>query len=147
MPYVKVWIHSVWSTYKGTPLLTKEIRPLMLEHIRENAKNKNIYIDCINGYTNHLHCLFSLRSDQTITKVMQLIKGESAFWINKQQLLRQKFAWQEEYYAVSIGESDLKRVRNYIKNQETHHSKRTFEQEWVEFLEKYKFEKSTNPSL
>lgn len=68
---------------------------------------------------------------------MQLIKGESAYWINKQQLIPQKFFWQEEYYAVSVSESAVGKVRNYIKNQETHHKKKTFEQECTEFLNNY----------
>jgi REP element-mobilizing transposase RayT len=117
-------------------------------HIRENAKEKGIFIDFINGYNDHCHCLVSLGVDQTIQKVMQLIKGESSFWINKQGLLAdlpsaeiEKFEWQDEYFAVSVSESMLDIVRNYIKNQEEHHSKKTFQEEYDEFISKYGFEK------
>ena len=125
-------------------LETQEIRQKMWNHIIENAKEKGIYIDFINGYSEHCHCLISLGVDQTIQKVMQLIKGESSFWMNKQKLILDKFEWQEEYFAVSISESVLDRERNYIKNQEQHHSKKTFDEEYNEFIMKYGFQKFTD---
>ncbi len=142
MAYVKVYIHFVWSTKNRYPYLaSKEIRIKVWNHIRENAKAKGIYIDFINGYSDHCHCLVSLGIDQTIQKVMQLIKGESSFWINKNSLTKEKFEWQDEYFAVSVSESVLDKVREYIKNQEEHHDKRTFEQEYDGFISKYGFEK------
>ncbi|MEO9257335.1 MAG: transposase, partial [Crocinitomicaceae bacterium] len=110
-------------------------------HIRENAKEKGIFVDFINGYEEHCHCLVSLGVDQTIQKTMQLIKGESSFWINKQELTKEHFEWQDEYFAVSVSESMINTVRNYIKNQEEHHGKQTFQQEYDEFISKYGFEK------
>jgi putative transposase len=139
MPFVKVMIHSVWGTKNREPFLTKEIRPRIIEHIRQNAKSKQIYIDRINGYTEHLHCLFGLNADMSIAKTMQLIKGESAYWINKQKLTKTKFEWADEYYAVSLSESILDRVRDYIDGQEEHHKKKTFQQEYDEFLLNYNF--------
>ncbi len=142
MPFIKVYIHFVWSTKNRVPFLnSKEVRQTVWEHIRDNAKNKGIFIDFINGYSEHCHCLISLGANQTIQKVMQLIKGESSFWINKQKISNQKFEWQDEYFAVSISESMLDRVREYIKNQESHHSKKTFQEEYDEFITKYNFEK------
>lgn len=95
--------------------------------------------------------LVSLGIDQTIQKVMQLIKGESSFWINKQGLLAElpsiedggipKFEWQDEYFAVSVSESIIDKVRDYIKYQEEHHSNRTFQEEYDEFISKYGFNK------
>lgn len=66
---------------------------------------------------------------------MKLIKGESSYWINKNKLTQEKFEWQDEYYAASVSESLLDRVREYIKNQEEHHSKSTFRDECDEFIE------------
>ncbi|GAB3422808.1 hypothetical protein GCM10027516_21290 [Niabella aquatica] len=87
--------------------------------------------------------------DQTIQEVMQLIKGESSFWINNQGVLAElppdlrieKFEWQDEYFAVSVSESMIDKVRNYIKEQEEHHYKKTFSEEYEEFISKYGFEK------
>jgi len=152
MPFIKVYIHFVWSTKNRIRFLaTQEIRETVWNHIRDNAKEKGIHIDFINGYAEHCHCLVSLGVDQTIQKVMQLIKGESSFWINKENILselspakterKEKFQWQEEYFAVSVSESILDKVRNYIKNQEQHHSKKNFDEEYDEFITKYGFQK------
>ncbi len=139
MPFIKIWIHFVWATKNRYPFLTSHIRQNVFKHIKENGAVKNIHIDFVNGYSEHVHCLASLNQKQTIAEVVQLIKGESSHWINKQNLTKEKFEWQDEYFAVSISESDVNRVREYIKNQEVHHSKKTFAQEYDEFIEKYGF--------
>lgn len=140
MAYVKVWIHAVWGTKNREPLLTKERREQIIVHIRENAREKGIYIDRLNGHTDHIHCLLGLNADLTIAKTLQLIKGESAFWMNKQTIMPGKFEWANEYYAVSVSESMLDAVRAYIDNQAHHHTKRTYADEVEEFLLKYKFD-------
>jgi REP element-mobilizing transposase RayT len=140
MGYVKIWVHLVWTTKNREPLLIREIRQDIFCHIRENAKKKGIYIDFINGHSEHVHCLISMSSGQSIDKILMLLKGESSHWINKNKLLRKKFEWQDEYFAVSISESSLNQVRNYIKNQENHHKKKSFNDEYQEFMNKYKFD-------
>ena len=142
MPFVKVYLHLVWSTKNRVPYLnSKALRLKVWNHIRENAKAKGIFVDFINGYSDHCHCLVSLGTAQTIEKIMMLLKGESAFWINKNNLTREKFEWQDEYFAVSVAESQLNKVRDYIKNQEEHHRKKTFQEEYEEFILKYGFQK------
>ena len=142
MPFISVYIHFVWSTKNRVPYLeTRTIREAMWQHIRDNGKTKGIFIDFVNGYREHCHCLVSLGTEQTISKIMQLIKGESAYWFNKQNFIKDKLEWQDEYFAVSVSESVLNKVREYIKNQEEHHSKKTFQQEYEEFIIKYGFQK------
>jgi len=142
MPFVKVYIHFVWSTKNRYPYLdSKAFRLQVWNHIRENAIAKGIFIDFINGYSDHCHCLVSLGTDQTIHKVMQLIKGESSYWINKNCLTAEKFDWQDEYFAVSVSISNLNNVREYIKNQESHHKRISFQEEEDEFIRIYGFEK------
>lgn len=70
---------------------------------------------------------------------MQLIKGESSFWINKEKLINDRFGWQDEYFAVSVSESMVERVRNYIRNQESHHKKVSFTDEYNELMDKFGF--------
>ena len=72
---------------------------------------------------------------------MQLIKGESSYWINKSNLLRNKFSWQDDYFAVSVSHSHVNKVRDYIKNQEQHHKKMTWDEEIELFIKKYGFER------
>ncbi len=140
MPYIKIWIHLIFSTKNRDNLITKQLKPLLLEHIKENSIKKNIYIDFMNCVNDHIHLLISLNSEQSISKVTQLIKGESSHWINKNNLIPNKFEWQNEYISVSIGHSQVNRVRDYIKNQEEHHRKKTFQEEYDEFINKYGFE-------
>ena len=139
MPYLKIWVHLIWSTKNRERIITKEIKTKLLDHIRENAKTKNIYIDFINCEPEHIHTTISLGSDQSISKVAQLIKGESSNWINKNKLLPGHFEWQDEYIAVSVSESQINIVREYIKNQEEHHRKKSFVEEYEEFISKYEF--------
>lgn len=82
--------------------------------------------------------------EQNIKKIIQLIKGESSFWINKNQLTKERFEWQDEYFAVSVSESVVDKVRDYIKNQEIHHQKKTFQEEYDEFIIKFGFQKILN---
>ena len=139
MSYVRVWIHAVWGTKNREHFLTKSVRARVLDHICRNAKNKGIYIDRLNGDADHLHCLFGLNADMTIAKTLQLVKGESAYWINKEKVTPVRFEWADEYYAVSASESHLDSIRAYIDNQEEHHKKTTFAQEAEEFLRKHQF--------
>lgn len=142
MPFIKVYIHFVWSTKNRFPFLnTIELREKMWKHIKENGKEKGVFIDFVNGYNDHCHCLVSLKSDQTIQKVIQMIKGESAFWFNNQNFILEKFGWQDEYFAVSVSESMIENVRNYIRNQETHHSKKSFDDEYNKMIDVYGFQK------
>ena len=83
----------------------------------------------VNGYVDHVHCLIALGKEQSISKVVKLVKGESSRWINKNNICENPFNWQDDYYAVSVGAEQLDSVVNYIKNQEKHHSSKSFEDE------------------
>ena len=139
MPYTKVMIHFICSTKNRIPIITSELKLLLLLHIKENSKTKEIFIDTLNCVDDHIHLLISLGTEQTISKIAMLIKGESSFWINKQKLIKQKFEWQDEYIALSVSESAIDKVRQYILNQEEHHKKKTFNQEYNEFLKLHGF--------
>jgi len=139
MSYVKIWIHVVWTVKNRKPILTSEVRQTLFDHIHQNALSKEILMEIVGGHNNHVHSLFRLRNNQTIENVMQLIKGESSFWFNKSGLSQQKLNWQKEYFAVSVSESQAGKVKNYILTQEEHHKKKTWEDEYNEFLEKYGF--------
>ena len=137
MSYLKIWIHCVWTTDKRIPYLKDKIKDAVIYHILENARAIGIYIDHINGHQEHLHALISLGGKQTISDIMQKIKGESSYWINKRKLTRDKFKWQDDYYSVSIGMSQLENLRRYIRNQDQHHSKAKFEEELNLLIEEY----------
>lgn len=135
MSFVRVWIHVVCCTKDHSPVLSKSIRPAVFQHIMENAKAKGIHIDFINGFHDHVHVLLGLNADMSLSKTIQLLKGESASWINRSQLLNVHFSWAIEYFATSVSDSQIESVRNYIKSQEQHHAKFTYAQEYSKFLE------------
>jgi len=82
-----------------------------------------------------------LGSNQTVSEIMQKIKGESSFWINKNKLTRLKFEWQDDFYSVSIGMSQLDNLRKYIRNQDQHHQKVSFQEELDLLIVEYKLQK------
>ena len=140
MSYVKIWLHCVWSTKNRANIIPNSFRPEVLKHFRQNADEKNIYLDYINAHENHVHALINLGKQQSLATIMQYLKGESSFWINSRKVLPYHFSWQDDYFAVSIGQSQVERVRDYIKNQDEHHKKMSWEEEVELFMKKYGFE-------
>lgn len=121
MSYVRIWVHVVFSTRNHEQYLTSDLRARLIDHIKINCINKEIFLDSIGGWSEHLHLLISLGREQNIAKLMMLIKGESAHWLNKQNMIQGKFYWQDDYYAISVSESQVEQVRSYIDGQEDHH--------------------------
>lgn len=129
----------VFATKQRENLLSNGLRIVFQEHILSNCQKKDIFLQAINGFTDHLHLLISLGKDQSIAQVVQLIKGESSFWINRNHLLPYKFYWQDDYFAVSVSESQMENVVKYIENQEEHHKTKSFNEELNEFVLRYGF--------
>lgn len=146
MSFIRVWVHFVWATKNRAPVLVDAYRDRLFDHIRQNAREKDIYLDRVNGYHDHVHCLVSLAVDRTIEKTAQLIKGESSFWFNNKSGFDKRLEWQKEYFAAGVSESLLGNVRNYIDHQVIHHQKKTFQEEFDEFIAKYGFQQfGTSP--
>jgi putative transposase len=158
MPFLKVYVHFVWSTKnKISYLAIKEVRKIIWNHIRANANKNGIRVDFINGYSDYYHCLIALEDDQTIEKVMETLKGEKTFWINKKGSstesfppelppildagINTKFEWKDDYFAIAISESALDRISSYVQNQLTDNNKKLFDKEYNEYVIKYGFQK------
>jgi REP element-mobilizing transposase RayT len=140
MSHVNIWVHAVWGTKYRHNKLTKDIRAVLFEHILENAKKKDIHIDSLNGYLDHVHCLLKLGPEQNISKVMQLMKGEASFWANKNKLTPSKLYWADEYFAASACYDRLPVVRNYIRNQEMHHKVLTYAEDFERFMKEFGYQ-------
>jgi putative transposase len=140
MAQVRLWVHAVWGTKHRAPLMkNKNNRITLFKHIKTYAKQKKIYLDFINGESDHVHCLIAMACDQNIAQIMKLLKGDSSHFANSQSLFEIDFEWADDYYAVSVSQSHVEIVRNYIKGQEEHHTIKSFEDECVEFMAKYGF--------
>ena len=143
MSWVRVWVHLVFTTKNRERLLIdRESRDKLFKHMKENAKKNKIFLDTVNGSDDHVHCLISLSKDLSISKMVQLIKGESSHWFNANIGNDNKLSWQDDYWSVSVSESHIAKVREYIKKQEEHHRRKTFSEEVEEFMEKYSWEQS-----
>jgi REP element-mobilizing transposase RayT len=106
----------------------------MCNHILENAGRKDIYIDRINGHDDHIHVLMLLKDSNSISKQVQLLKGESSFWANEIKLVNEKFEWADKYFAASVSGRKVPSVRAYIDRQQEHHQQQSFNEEFEHFL-------------
>lgn len=137
MSFIRIWIHLIWSTKNRQKIINSEFRENLIDHIKSNCKEKGIWLDSINCVNDHIHLLISLSADVSVSKTVMLIKGESSHWINKNKFVKGKFEWQQEYMAMSVSESVVDKVRKYIADQEKHHKRKTFVEEYEEFIKKY----------
>ena len=118
-----IHVHVVFTTKNKTPMLSDlRIRRLVFQHIKTYADANDIRLDLVSGYSDHCHCLLSLKSEQCIADVVKRIKGESAFWINQNGLTDSHFGWQSGYWAKSVCPEAFLRTRRYIHSQEKRHS-------------------------
>ena len=131
---VRIWIHAIWGTKERQPLLKDDFREEIKKHINENFEEQDCKVQIVNGTTDHLHVLFRLPQDQSLAKVLKMVKGETSHWINQQNFLRIKFAWQLGYGGFSVSGSMVSKVTKYIRNQEEHHMKMTFREEYERFM-------------
>ncbi len=127
--YAKIFVHLVWSTKNWKRFITHELRRQLFQHIMEYCKLNDIRVDSLAIQPEHVHALVSLRSDQKVDDVAKLIKGESSHWVNAENLVHPKFSWQRGYGAFSVSPSQVGTVREYIKNQDEHHRKKSFGEE------------------
>lgn len=132
--YHKIWMHFVWATHKRERIIQKNLMRELISHYKDHYNNSEIYVDTVNGDMEHLHLLVGLKPTQTASKIANQIKGESSNWINKNDFLRGKFAWQVGYSVFSVSESLIGKVRAYIMNQAEHHRRKSYQDEVSELL-------------
>ena len=100
------------------------------------------HVSIINGMPDHVHCLFLLNPQKSISEVIKQIKGSCPHYVNDQNLIPEKFAWQTGYAVYSVSESQIGKGFNYIRNQKTHHAKKSFDDEYNDFLKLYGLDES-----
>lgn len=138
--YTQIHIQFVFAVKFRHGLISSSWKDELYQYITGIVQNNKHKLISINGMPDHIHILIGVRPHQSISDLMQDVKGGSSKWINEKKFLKGKFEWQQGYGAFSYGKSQLKDVIHYIQNQEQHHQKKTFLQEYVEFLEKFEVE-------
>jgi putative transposase len=130
-----VLVHYVFSTKLRLPVIPVIMQSRLWAYVGGIARTNNMKALAIGGMPDHLHVLLSLPPNMTVSKAIQLVKAGSSKWMHEQQGTR--FEWQVGYGAFTIGISQIKGTVDYILNQEKHHAKRSFVQEWKTFSKRH----------
>ena len=140
MSYTSSYFHCVFSTKERRPFITPELCERLWPFLGGIARQNKMKAIEIGGVADHVHILLSLPSSMAVAKAMQLIKGGSSKWVHETFSDQRQFAWREEYGAFSVSVSQLDKIIEYIKGQEEHHRRVTFQEEFRALLEKHRIE-------
>ena len=135
-----MYIQFVFAVQDRASLINKEWKDELYQYITGIVQNNKHKLIAINGMPNHLHIFVGYKPHQLIPELLQDIKGSSSAWINKKNFLKGKFSWQEGYGAFSYSYSHIDKVVKYIADQEEHHKKRTFREEYIALLQNFHIE-------
>ncbi len=138
--FTQLYVQMVFAVKNREAVLHKNIRNRVFEYISgivAEMKHKSIIV---NGFTDHVHILIGLNPSVSISDTVHDIKRSSSLFINNERLCKGKFSWQEGYGAFTYSRSQLNDVYNYILDQEKHHQKVTFRDEYIQFLRKFEVE-------
>jgi REP-associated tyrosine transposase len=137
MSYISSYYHCVFSTRQRCPLIDPSLRERLWPFLGGIARQNDMRALAIGGRPDHVHLLLSLPSTLSIAKAMQLIKGGSSKWVHETFQDRQAFNWQVKYGAFGVSVSLLAKIIQYIKTQEQHHRKMTFQEEFLALLKRH----------
>ena len=138
--YVSNLMHCTFSTKGRQPFIDSDLEARLWPYVGGIARENKMKALAIGGTTDHLHALLSLPGMMSFAKAVQLIKGGSSKWVNDTIPRQTKFEWQEGYGAFSVSVSQVAKTVAYINNQKEHHRKKTFQEEFLELLQKHGIE-------
>jgi putative transposase len=138
--YASLFVHVIFSTKERRPLIRDDMRERLFEYMCGIGRGEFGKVLCVGGTANHVHGLVSLDTTIAIADAMRVWKAGSSGWVNKTFALDEPFGWQSGYGAFSVSKSATDEVIAYIRNQEEHHRHRTFEHEFLAFLERHGIE-------
>jgi REP element-mobilizing transposase RayT len=133
-------VHVIFSTKNRELLITPRIEPELFAYIGGILKNHDCRLVDAGGTHNHVHLLISQSKNFALSSLMKDVKKNSSSWIKTKGREFNNFHWQDGYGAFSIGQSQVPNLQRYIANQKKHHLKRSFEDEFLQFLKKYEME-------
>ena len=134
--YVSFYMHYIFSTKQRLPLIVPEIQDRLWPYMVGIARQNNLKALAVGGMPDHIHLVLSLPATISISKAIQIIKGNSAKWINENFDTPSHFSWQKGYGAFSINISILQNTIRYIQKQPEHHRHKSFKEEYLGFLKK-----------
>lgn len=134
----RLHVHLVFSTKNREPLITDSVRNPLHAYMATVLGNLGCHPVVINSVDDHIHLLFDLARTVAISQAVEDVKKSSSKWIKEQESGSGKFAWQSGYGAFAVSESNVGEVREYITNQQEHHRKKTFKEEYRQFLVRHR---------
>jgi REP element-mobilizing transposase RayT len=134
--YSNLLFHVVFSVKQRRPLIANDLKERLYSYICGIARQNGVIIIVIGGTNDHIHILLSCKPDVLLSKIMQYIKGGSSKWVHDNFSDLKIFSWQEGYGAFTVSSSMKEIVKGYINNQEEHHKKMNFEEEYLELLKR-----------
>ncbi|GAN32284.1 MAG: IS200/IS605 family transposase [Candidatus Brocadia sp. AMX2] len=138
--FSQVYIQVVFTVKGWENLIRKEWKEELHKYIAGVIKGKEQKPIIVNGMPDHIHAFVGLRPTMAISDLVRDIKNNSSNFINEKRLVKGKFSWQEGYGAFSYSHSHIQNVYDYILNQEEHHCKKTFREEYIDFLKKFEID-------
>ena len=138
--FSQLYIQIVFAVKGRKNLIDKKWKDELYKYISGIITNKGHKSIIVNGVSDHIHIFVGLKPSMAISDLVRDIKNNSSNFINDKKFVESKFSWQEGYGAFSYAHSQIEQVYNYILNQEKHHQKQTFKDEYLEFLEKFQIE-------
>jgi len=135
--YTQLYFHVVFAVKGRNNLISPEWKNELYKYIAGIISNKNQKLMIVNGMPNHLHILVGTKPDCNLSDLVRDIKANSSRWINEQKYVTGKFEWQNGFGAFTVSQSGIKNLINYIENQEAHHRKKSFNDEYIAFLKAY----------
>jgi len=138
--YTQIHVHAVFSVQNRECIIQKHWKDELYKYITGIVQNNNHKLLAINGMPDHVHLLIGLRPSQSLSDLMQNIKGSSSKWINDKRLVMGRFSWQEGFGGFSYSKSEIDTVIRYIHNQQEHHKRKSFTEEYLEMLNEFNVE-------
>ncbi len=135
--FSQIYIQVVFAVKRRETLLQQPWRDEVFMYMAGIIKAKNQKPIIINGVSNHVHLFIGIKPAIALSDLIRDVKNNSSRFINEQKFVRSKFSWQEGFGSFSYAHSQIDQVYHYILNQEKHHQKKTFQQEYLEFLQKF----------
>lgn len=135
--YTQLFVHVIFSTKGREKVLHKSFREELFKYISGILTHKNQKAFAVNGWIDHIHILVGIEPNISVSELVRDIKHSSTNFIKEKNFIKQKFNWQKGFGAFTYSKSQIDSVIKYIMTQEEHHKHKTFEEEYIEFLDKF----------
>ena len=135
--YTQIHIQAVFAVQNRNCIILNSWKDELYKYISGIVSANKHKLLAINGMPDHIHILFGYRPSQSLSDLMQDVKGNSSKWINEKRFVNGKFSWQEGYGAFSYSKSEVPGVIQYIMNQSVHHKSKTFTEEYSDMLKEF----------